>query len=237
METDEWTEHVACTRAPHICTHGRTRKPRAHAHRRTNHARRWARVPHAWPTAPGEVVGTHTQGERDGETRRAETCRDVQRRAEIHREKERKRDPRTLTCMHLCVPRVGRSRVPSHVLTCCADVTGAGRAGGWELQARRRGRPCTRGSFERRKRHQGWLCVVAVDGLQRLIRMPAEHASSTGEACCFDAVANDHAAGGPGRRWTSVHVRTGAVGEEVAVGALPISMTLDPEVRPPHAAG
>ena len=86
--------------------------------------------------------------------RRTEMYRDVQRCAE---RRERKRDPRTLTCMHLCIPRAGLSRVPSHVLTCCADVTGAGRAGGWKLQVRRRGHPCTRGSFERRQRH--WLAL------------------------------------------------------------------------------
>jgi len=70
----------------------------------------------------------------------------------------------------------------------------------------------------------GWLCVVAVDGIQKHIRTLAERAESTGEACCVNAVAKDHAAGGPGagHHWTSMYVRTGAADEaEAGFGALP----------------
>jgi len=70
----------------------------------------------------------------------------------------------------------------------------------------------------------GWLCAVAVDGIQKHIRTLAERAESTGEACCVNAVAKDHAAGGPGagHHWTSMYVRTGAADEaEAGFGALP----------------
>jgi len=74
----------------------------------------------------------------------------------------------------------------------------------------------------------GWLCVVAVDGIQKHIRTLAERAESTGEACCVNAVAKDHAAGGPGagHHWTSMYVRTGAADEaEAGFGALPRGVT------------
>ena len=144
--------------------------------------------------------------------------------------------------MHTCTPARPRrtdERHPNPNKLTRGAPAGRVRVGGW-LGGRRKCRytdadVLALAVYLSGKPDVGWLNVVALDGLQRLILKLAEHASTTGEACCFNAVANDHNADGPGHHWTSVYVRIGAKNEEEhAIGELPAGMTLNPEVRP-HA--